>query len=72
MHQLILCTFIYYILLSSAFIFQCDASSFNEAHPHTGKVTPFEPGDPKISLDKKAVLILNSGKPYKVSLVEVH
>ena len=72
MHQLILHTFIYCIVLSSSFIFQCDASSFKEAHPHTGKVTPFEPGDPKVSLDKKAILILNSGKPYKVSQLEMY
>jgi len=43
----------------------CDASSFNEPHAHTGVVSPFQPGDPKITLDQKATAVLNSGKPYQ-------
>eukprot|EP00560_Eucampia_antarctica_P010007 CAMPEP_0197828816 /NCGR_PEP_ID=MMETSP1437-20131217/5338_1 /TAXON_ID=49252 ORGANISM="Eucampia antarctica, Strain CCMP1452" /NCGR_SAMPLE_ID=MMETSP1437 /ASSEMBLY_ACC=CAM_ASM_001096 /LENGTH=286 /DNA_ID=CAMNT_0043430211 /DNA_START=141 /DNA_END=998 /DNA_ORIENTATION=- len=46
----------------------CEASSFSEPHPHNGKVTPFEPGDPKVPLDGKALQILESGKPYKTQI----
>jgi len=46
----------------------CESSSFNEAHPHNGKVTPFEPGDPKVPLDKAALKILESSKPYKTQI----
>jgi Polyketide cyclase / dehydrase and lipid transport len=34
------------------------------AHPHQGKVTPFLPGDPHVSLDDKAMTVLNSNQPY--------
>ena len=45
------------------------ATSVNaEAHPHRGKVTPFQPGDPKVKLDKKALRILDSGKPYQTQI----
>jgi len=55
---------------SSSFtpLFFCNAASFNEPHTHTGKVTPFEPGDPKVSLDRKATAILSSGKPYQTQI----
>ena len=43
------------------------ASSFNEPHSHQGVVAPFQPGDPKVSLDKKALNILGQGRPYQVS-----
>jgi hypothetical protein len=42
------------------------ASSFNEPHSHSGVVTPFEPGDPNVDLDKKALNILGEGKPFQV------
>ncbi len=44
------------------------ASNFNKPHSHTGKVEPFQPGDPKVKLDGKALRILKDGKPYQVSL----
>lgn len=40
-----------------------------ESHPHQGKVTPFQPGDPKVKLDKKALKILQSGKPYQTQIL---
>ena len=43
-----------------------DASNFSKPHTHTGKVEPFQPGDPNIKLDGKAKGILKSGKPYQV------
>jgi len=52
-------------LFSRSSLLFCEASSFNEPHAHTGVVTPFQPGDPKITLDQKATAILNSGKPYQ-------
>lgn len=42
-----------------------DASNFNKPHSHTGKVSPFTPGDPKIKLDGTAKSILKKGKPYQ-------
>lgn len=45
-----------------------NASSFTEPHDHQGIVTPFTPGDPKITLDKKALAILASGKPYQTQI----
>ncbi len=47
-----------------------EASNFNKAHAHTGKVEPFQPGDPKIKLDGKATSILKAGKPYQVSCIK--
>jgi hypothetical protein len=44
------------------------ASSFTEPHDHQGIVSPFTPGDPKIALDKKALEILASGKPYQTQI----
>jgi hypothetical protein len=46
-----------------------DASNFNKPHTHTGKVEPFQPGDPKVKLDGKALGILKAGKPYQVCFV---
>ncbi len=43
-------------------------SSFTEPHDHNGIVTPFKAGDPKINLDKKALSILDSGKPYQTQV----
>jgi len=43
-------------------------SSSNQPHDHSGKVTPFVPGDPKIYLDKKAIKILKAGKPYETQV----
>ncbi len=44
------------------------ASSFTEPHDHNGIVPPFTPGDPKIPLDKKALNILATGKPYQTQI----
>ncbi len=44
------------------------ASSFHEAHSHQGVVTPFQPGDPKVTLDNKARGILKQGKPYQTQV----
>jgi hypothetical protein len=46
--------------------FFVQASNFNKPHSHTGKVEPFQPGDPNVKLDGKAKSILKSGKPYQV------
>ncbi len=43
------------------------ASSFNEPHSHNGIVAPFQPGEPKVTLDRKALDILQQGKPYQVN-----
>lgn len=57
--------------LSSNVAIVAEASNFNKAHAHTGKVEPFQPGDPKIKLDGKATSILKAGKPYQVSLHQI-
>jgi ribosome-associated toxin RatA of RatAB toxin-antitoxin module len=44
------------------------ASSTSEAHPHKGKVTPFQAGDPGVKLNGSALNILSSGKPYSTQL----
>jgi ribosome-associated toxin RatA of RatAB toxin-antitoxin module len=49
------------LLLFSSFV---DA----EAHPHQGKVAPFVAGDPKVKLDRKAIAILESGRPYSTQI----
>ena len=55
-------------VIAAAIICGVDAASnFNKPHSHTGKVTPFKPGDPNVKLDGKAKGILKSGKPYQVS-----
>ena len=45
-----------------------NASSFTEPHDHNGIVPPFTPGDPKIPLDKKALAVLATGKPYQTQI----
>eukprot|EP00581_Thalassiosira_minuscula_P009936 CAMPEP_0183708044 /NCGR_PEP_ID=MMETSP0737-20130205/4438_1 /TAXON_ID=385413 /ORGANISM="Thalassiosira miniscula, Strain CCMP1093" /LENGTH=336 /DNA_ID=CAMNT_0025935831 /DNA_START=113 /DNA_END=1123 /DNA_ORIENTATION=+ len=45
-----------------------NASNFNKPHSHTGKVEPFQPGDPKVALDGKAKSTLKSGKPYQTQV----
>lgn len=45
-----------------------NASSFTDPHDHTGIVAPFTPGDPKIPLDKKALAVLGTGKPYQTQI----
>jgi hypothetical protein len=40
------------------------AFSVEASHPHTGKLAPFQPGDPGIELNGKALEVLRSGKPY--------
>lgn len=39
-----------------------------EAHLHTGKLTPFQAGDPGVKLNGKALKILSSGKPYQTQV----
>jgi hypothetical protein len=41
----------------------------SSAHPHQGKVTPFQPGDPNVKLDGKALTILSNGNPFQVRIV---
>jgi hypothetical protein len=57
------------VLLALTTFFPVDASNFNKPHTHTGKVEPFQPGDPKVKLDGKALGILKAGKPYQVCLI---
>merc|ERR1719356_1365891 len=40
-------------------------SNFNKPHAHVGKLEPFQPGDPQVSLDGRAKGILKAGKPYQ-------
>ena len=44
------------------------ASDPNAPHAHTGKQQPFSPGDPSVSLDRKALSILSSGKPFQPTI----
>jgi len=44
------------------------ASDPSVPHAHTGKQQPFAPGDPKLSLDKKALSILASGRPFQTTI----
>jgi len=39
-----------------------------EPHPHTGKVTPFQAGDPGVTLNRQALGILSAGKPYQTQI----
>jgi len=55
-------------LLNLQGIVVVDASSFTDPHDHQGIVAPFTPGDPKIPLDKKALEVLASGKPYQTQI----
>lgn len=43
-------------------------SSFSEPHYHQGIISPFEPGDPKVKLDGKAIKILKAGHAYKTQM----
>jgi ribosome-associated toxin RatA of RatAB toxin-antitoxin module len=43
--------------------------SLGETHPHiTGKVTPFQDGDPGVKLKGSALNTLSSGKPYSTQI----
>ena len=53
------------VLLSAC---SCNASDISVPHSHTGKVAPFEPGDPKVTLNAKALSILSSGSPYQTTI----
>lgn len=57
-----------YILLLSCVVAVLLPCINAEAHPHQGKVTPFQAGDPKVKLDKKATGILSQGKPYQTQV----
>jgi hypothetical protein len=46
------------------------SSASTEPHPHTGKVTPFRPGDPNVPLEEEALAILRAGKPYKTQQIQ--
>lgn len=43
-------------------------SSFSEPHDHQGVVKPFEPGDPNVKLDAKAINTLKAGNPYQTQI----
>mmetsp|Transcript_20409 Transcript_20409/g.42567 ORF Transcript_20409/g.42567 Transcript_20409/m.42567 type:complete len:291 (-) Transcript_20409:46-918(-) len=45
-----------------------DAADAKSPHPHSGKVPPFKPGDPKVKLNKKALKLLKNGKPYQTQV----
>lgn len=57
-------TFLFLLMLSQ------HASSLSTAtsHPHTGKVTPFQAGDPGVKLDESALKKLSAGKPYSTKI----
>ena len=44
------------------------ASDPNAPHAHSGKQQPFSPGDPNVKLDRKALSILSSGKPFQTTI----
>ena len=44
------------------------ASDPSVPHAHTGKQQPFAPGDPNVSLDKKALSIMASGRPFQTTI----
>ena len=44
------------------------ASDPNVPHAHAGKRQPFAPGDPNVSLDRKALSVLSSGKPFQTTI----
>jgi ribosome-associated toxin RatA of RatAB toxin-antitoxin module len=56
-------TFLFLLLLS-----QYVSLSSAEAHPHAGKVTPFQAGDPGVKLNGSALKTLSSGKPYSTQI----
>jgi hypothetical protein len=47
---------------------QCSATAYGQGHPHQGVVPPFQPGDPKVKLDRQALHILNGGNPYSTQI----
>lgn len=40
----------------------------SEPHPHFGVVKPFSSGDPGVKLNRAALTVLKSGKPYKTQI----
>jgi len=44
------------------------ANNSLSGHPHQGKVTPFEPGEPNVKLDGRAEGILKSGNPFQTQI----
>lgn len=44
------------------------ASDPNVPHAHSGVQQPFSPGDPNVKLDRKALSILSSGKPFQTTI----
>jgi len=60
------------VLLLVAFSLEAVAFSVQQAHPHTGKVTPFPGGDPGVSMDPESESILASGQPYLTKLRRGH
>ena len=57
------------VVMFTMLTFAEEAQSSDDAHPHQGKVAPFELGDPDVELDSSALNILGSGDPYQVSTV---
>mmetsp|Transcript_54080 Transcript_54080/g.65289 ORF Transcript_54080/g.65289 Transcript_54080/m.65289 type:complete len:342 (+) Transcript_54080:47-1072(+) len=62
--------FLFYAILHQIVTKTIEASNFNKPHHHQGKVTPYPPGDPKVKLDKRAIGILNAGKPYQTQITQ--
>lgn len=58
------------IMFGALMMMTAEAGS-SEGHPHSGKVKPFEAGDPKVDLDGKARSILSDGEPYQVREMDV-
>lgn len=56
------------VILLFSLVSSAIGSSFTEPHDHNGVVKPFSPGDPKIPLNKKALSILLSNKPYQTQI----
>mmetsp|Transcript_15594 Transcript_15594/g.22984 ORF Transcript_15594/g.22984 Transcript_15594/m.22984 type:complete len:280 (-) Transcript_15594:235-1074(-) len=57
-----------FLLLWSLYFSPALANNGGSGHPHQGKVTPFEPGDPNVKLDGKAEGILKNGNPFQTQI----
>jgi len=61
-----------FLLLWSLYFSPALANNGGSGHPHQGKVTPFEPGDPNVKLDGKAEGILKNGNPFQVGYCHLY
>ncbi len=62
LHLLQLCLVVL-VLLGS-----CECASTTKPHHHKGKVAQFSPGKPSVKLDSRALMVLESGKPYSTQV----